>query len=94
MALCINDEAFADRYENWKLFFPKVINKDRALENGYFWIVKEIQLIEVSAVLFGSNEITPTLEISEPTPKSFDNIPIKPTPKSLDYNYLINNLKI
>jgi hypothetical protein len=32
------------------------------MEDGYFWAVKQGKLLEVSAVLRGANELTPTLE--------------------------------
>jgi hypothetical protein len=38
-----------------------VINKEKIDKAGYFWIVPEMRLYENSAVLFGSNEITPDI---------------------------------
>jgi hypothetical protein len=59
--LCINDEENADKFKNWNTYFPNVINKDVAVESGYFFAVTEVKLLEVSAVLWGSNELTPVL---------------------------------
>lgn len=67
--LCINDPQSADEYyQRWVKYSPLVINTE-AIIGGYFWVVSEIKLFEISAVLFGSNEITPTLEPSDDTQK-------------------------
>jgi hypothetical protein len=60
--LAINDESSTKEFEYWEKFYPQVINKSAADESGFFWVVQEIKLIENSAVLFGANEITPTLD--------------------------------
>lgn len=76
--LAINDEDSEKEYDFWKKYYSKVINKEAVDEDGYFWVVQEIMLLENSAVLFGANELTPTLEIrshssesgkSEPPPE-------------------------
>lgn len=68
--LAINDEEYKEEYKNWEKVFPLLGNQDLALEVGFFWIVREAKLIEISAVLLGSNELTPTLsnenKIDEP----------------------------
>lgn len=62
IALAINDEEeFPREYEEWTKHIAKLGNRSRAEEKGYFWAVYEAKLIEVSAVLLGSNELTPTL---------------------------------
>jgi hypothetical protein len=43
------------------------LNKNIADEYGFFWVVTEIKLLECSCVLFGANEITPTLEVKHNT---------------------------
>jgi hypothetical protein len=85
--LAINDSEYKDEFAAWNSYIGKVANAEKANELGYFWAVTEAKLIEISAVLKGSNEITPTLE------------PVKSTPKTevkevIDYKYLINNIKI
>jgi len=60
--LAINDEDEKEEFEVWEKNYQKVINKEKADKMGFFWVVKEIKLLENSAVLFGSNEITPTLD--------------------------------
>lgn len=58
-----NSEYYKEEYANWIKYVDQIINKEEAEKVGYFWVVKEIKLIEVSAVLLGSNELTPTLEV-------------------------------
>lgn len=62
LELAINDESSEKEYDFWNKYYPQLINKEVADEYGFFWVVPEIRLIENSAVLFGSNELTPTLD--------------------------------
>jgi uncharacterized protein YihD (DUF1040 family) len=62
--ICINDPNDSEHFANWNKYFQFVINKE-VITSGYFWAVTEIKLYEVSAVLWGANEITPTLEETE-----------------------------
>lgn len=64
MLTCIDDEDYPVQKENWDKYIDEVANKDDAEEYGIFWAVLEAQIIEGSAVLFGANSITPTLETS------------------------------
>jgi len=59
--LAVNDESYDVEYKVWQDNIDSLGNKERATENGYFWLVREAKLIEISAVLAGSNELTPTL---------------------------------
>lgn len=61
--LCVNtDDKWAkEEKENWDKYISEVINKEQAEEQGYFWAVTQAKLIEGSAVVLGSNPITPTL---------------------------------
>ena len=61
--LAINDKDEKEEFKAWEKYFPLAINKSKAESQGYFWAVKEYKLLENSAVLFGSNELTPTLEV-------------------------------
>jgi hypothetical protein len=58
--LCLNSEVEFDAEEkkNWDKYYPFVINKDKIDAKGYFWAVTESKILEVSAVLFGANELT------------------------------------
>lgn len=70
--IAINDPEWPKEYEFWQKYYDVVINKDVADQYGFFWVVFEYKLIENSAVLFGSNPLTPTLDnnvkIFEPAP--------------------------
>lgn len=53
-------------YAQYKAYFDahvdKIVNKDRALEAGYFFGIEEAKIVrEGSMVLFGSNDATPVL---------------------------------
>lgn len=51
----------------WDKYIDEVINKENAEQQGYFWAILEAKAMEGSAVVFGSNPITPTLSTkSEP----------------------------
>lgn len=64
LMLCINDDEYKEEFANWTAHYPSVINKEVVDQRGYFWYVTEIRLLEISAVLFGANALTPTLEVS------------------------------
>jgi hypothetical protein len=64
MVLAMNDVNDPEHLKNWNEYINQAINRDVAEKNGFFWVVKEYKLIENSAVLFGANEITPTLSTS------------------------------
>ena len=61
--LCVGVKEWASavEFENWAKYYPLVINKEAVDKAGYFWIVPEIRMYENSAVLFGSNEVTPDI---------------------------------
>lgn len=60
--LAVNDPEEKEEFATWERYKDQVKNLDKAEENGYFWAVTEAKLIEVSCVIRGSNELTPTLE--------------------------------
>ena len=90
--LAIND---GDEYPKEKAVWDKVIgllgNRKQAEEQGFFWAVSEAALIEGSAVLLGSNELTPTLGGKTQPLKSTD---VEPEPSKKDTRLLegINKL--
>lgn len=57
------------------------INPEVADEAGYLWIVREAKKREGSAVVFGSNSITPTLYVKdyEPQTSTYKNEPLNST---------------
>lgn len=79
----------------WDKHIDEIINKQDAERLGYFWAVYEAKVIEGSAVVFGSNPITPTLSVqekNEPTQVTQDNKnePSNDTQKMIE---IIKNLK-
>lgn len=65
ICLCINDADYPMRFDNWNNYIGQVINREKAEERGYFWAVKKVKVFENSTVLFGANELTPTLATEE-----------------------------
>ncbi|WP_347216682.1 hypothetical protein [Chryseobacterium sp.] len=63
--LAINSEAEWNKEEKevWDKHYPKIANKEDVDQCGYFWAVIEQQIREGSAVVFGSNFVTPTLSV-------------------------------
>lgn len=61
--LCINDKDNGAEFEAWEKYYPMIVNKDRADDLGFFWAVKEAEVVEGSAVPLGSNIITPTMSV-------------------------------
>lgn len=84
--LAINDKDYEDEYKNYIAYIDDIINKEDVDEYGYFWVVREIKLLENSCVVRGSNFLTNTIDndyksaeynmVEEPTvvtPPSNDN---------------------
>lgn len=70
--ICINSEEkwATEEKTNWDKYYPLIANKEDVDKYGYFWAILEAKLFEISAVLFGSNFITPTIENNLKTEKS------------------------
>ena len=68
----------------------KVVNRAEVEEEGYFWAVTEQKIIEGSAVLKGSNPITPTISVESAqstSAQSEDKASPKSTPKRINPNF-------
>jgi hypothetical protein len=87
---CVNDAQYKEEFAAWNTYFPVVGNPDKALEEGVFWAVTEAKLKEISCVIAGSNELTPTLEPNKITPNKIE--PEHSTPKPINFKNLINHL--
>lgn len=63
--MCVDstEPMYSSEKANWDKYYPLVANKDVADTKGYFWAVTEAKVIEGSAVVKGSNECTPVMEI-------------------------------
>jgi hypothetical protein len=91
MDFAINDEESEKEYNFWKKYFDQLINPEAAEERGFFFVIQEIKLLENSCVLFGSNELTPTLSVGS----KIDSLelpgvlPVVPSPSPFDVSKAI-----
>ncbi len=60
--LAINSDEESDKEQKavWDSIYPDLANKEEADKHGYFWAVYEAKVMEGSAVVVGSNVMTPT----------------------------------
>lgn len=73
--LAMNSDDKYDQEEKavWDKYIDKIVNREETEDYGYFWAVTEAKAIEGSAVLVGSNQATPTINIgSGEPPKSLN----------------------
>lgn len=61
--LAVNDKEFPEEFEFFEKHIDDIINKQDAIDQGFFWGVSEAKAIEGSAVPLGSNPVTPTLNV-------------------------------
>lgn len=94
MEMAVNDEKYEKEYAVWQKHIDDIANKDEAEKNGYFFAVLEAKAVEGSAVPLGSNHITPTLSIKEPSDDTQKRIELEAA-KALQVkkDYFINLLK-
>lgn len=84
LAVNSNDDEFKEEYKTWSETYPKLANKEKADESGYFWAVRELKIInEGSMVLFGSNDATPIENKTEAVLNTSRNEPSKDTQESV-----------
>jgi len=91
MAINSDGKEYAQEKAEWDKHIDSIGNKDRAIERGYFFAIYEAKLIEVSAVLQGSNELTPTLQDIEPSADTQKTEP--PAGTQIDLNKVIEIIK-
>lgn len=48
----------SDAKAYWNEYYPQLLNPEEADKYNYFWVVKEIELYEISVVTFGANSLT------------------------------------
>jgi hypothetical protein len=65
LKFAMDDKESEEAYKTYAEYIDRIGNREKAEELGYFWVVKEAALREFSCVLLGSNELTPTLSISD-----------------------------
>lgn len=88
--LAVNDEEYEDGYKVWTDNIDQLGNREHAENKGYFWLIREAKLIEISAVLLGSNTLTPT--INEPLKSTQQTEPSNDTQKEVEK--LFNLIKL
>jgi len=95
LAVNSEDKYFKDEKETWDKYVGEIVNRELAEDKGYFWAVTEAKIIEGSAVLVGSNRVTPTLNTSEPSKSLTTQEPSEDTPtqvEKVDWTYILNKL--
>lgn len=74
VALNSTEEEDAKEKAVWDKYISQVHNPEKAIEDGFFFAVTEAKIFEGSAVVMGSNSMTPTLEAGQKsTPVEPDN---------------------
>ena len=63
--MAINDDRYEKEFAIWEKYYPIIANKADVDLVGYFWAVTEAKNIEGSAVVKGSNFVTPTMSVQE-----------------------------
>lgn len=86
--LAINDSKYEKEIDFWNKHISNIANRKDAEEQGYFWVVQEAKLLEGSAVVFGSNKITPTLETIEPSEDTLSSNKSQPLQDTDMVNYI------
>lgn len=61
LVLAERDSVNEPNKQAWDEFFPLALNPEVAEMHGFFWVIKEIELFEISVVSFGANSLTPNL---------------------------------
>jgi|SRR3990172_3025207 len=84
--LAVNDAEQKQEFATWGKVINRIANKEKAIKQGYFWAVSEAKLIEISAVLEGSNELTPTITNTEKMQE------VEKKKKGIDYSYLLSKI--
>ena len=70
VGVAINDPSDEEGYKIWQETYKNLLNPWVADEKGYFYVIKELKLYEISAVLWGANPATPVLGASSEPQKS------------------------
>lgn len=90
ISLAVNDKRYREEFEVWEKYINEIANKEDAEEQGFFWAVTEAKAMEGSAVLFGSNSATPTINI-EAVKDTSEEPPNGTQTKTSVLSYLSNN---
>lgn len=96
LELCLNSDSKYDKVEkeNFDKYFPLIANKREFEEINYFWAVLEAKAIEGSAVVIGSNQVTPTIEIQADVKSLENSEPSENDTQKIEYKQILQTLKI
>lgn len=91
--LAINDPEYEKETDFWNKYIDRIINKEKVIEAGFFWLITKARLIENSCVLFGACDLTPTFETEQLSAQSTE--PVTTTPaadakKSISFGALVS----
>jgi hypothetical protein len=93
MDIAINDPE-QEEYALWQKWIDLIGNPQACIEQGFFFAIAEAKLIEISAVIEGSNAITPTLKTKKKEPSKDTHQETEPQKHSqIDVSELINKFK-
>jgi hypothetical protein len=94
MAINNDGKYYVEEKAVWDKYIDQIVNKDVAMDKGYFWAVTEAQVIEGSPVLRGSNYATPTISVkaSEPTEVTREDEPAQPLEEDSFFTRLAKNI--
>ena len=68
IAINSTDEEYKEEFKVYSEVYPKIANRNEIEDLDYFWAIRELKIfMEGSAVLFGSNDATPTKNHNEPS---------------------------
>jgi len=94
--LAVNNDTteYKDEFETFHKYIDRIVNKDKAMSQGFFWAVKEAIDHEGSAVVKGSNILTPTTSVepkSEPPESTHKTEPSSDTQKMNNIKFITLN---
>lgn len=61
LELAVNDEDYKEEFAVWNKYIDRIANRDDVESQGYFWAITEAKVVEGSAVVKGSNWMTPDI---------------------------------
>ena len=72
--LAVNNDSkeYKEEFATWNKHIEDIVNRKAVEDQGFFWAVKEAKVIEGSAVVKGSNPLTPTTSVEAKTEPSED----------------------
>lgn len=86
LLLAVNNAENKEEFETWNKYIGTLGNPEKAIERGFFWLIVQAKLIEISCVTEGSNELT---GIYNPPIGSMNIDPPSSSQKSI-YSLLLN----